>query len=367
MVLAAAFWGIPQGEAKDLPLNTIQLPPGFTISIFASDLEGARSMTLSPNGTVFVGTRIVDGPVYAVVDQNKDGKADRTYVVAKGLDMPNGVAFRDGTLYIAEVGRIVRLEGIEQRLDNPPEPQLVFDRIPYPEHRHHGWKYLAFGPDGYLYFGTGAPCNVCVSPEPFAGIYRIKTDGTGGEMAARGVRNTVGFDWHPGTGEMWFTDNGRDMLGDDIPDDELNRLERTGGHFGFPHCYGANVLDPDMGKADVCASAIPPVQGLGAHVASLGMTFYTGKMFPSEYRGQIFIAEHGSWNRSRRIGYRIVRVRLDGNKAVEHVPFAEGWLNADQRVWGRPVDVLVMPDGSLLVSDDHAGVIYRIAYASPSS
>jgi len=350
-------------EAGELPLGNIKLPPGFHISIYA-EVPKARSMTLGTKGTVFVGNRAGD-KVYAVVDADRDGKADTVYTIASGLDTPNGVAFRDGALYVAEISRILRFDGIEKTLSHPPLPVVV--NVEFPKDKSHGWKFIAFGPDGKLYVPVGAPCNICERSDPvYASITRINPDGTGREIFARGVRNTVGFDWHPRTGELWFTDNGRDWMGDDLPADELNHAPRKGMHFGFPYVHQGDVPDPEYGRGKTLAEFTPPVRRLGPHVAALGMRFYTGKMFPEEYRGHIFIAEHGSWNRSSPLGYRITMVRLSGSQAVSYEPFAEGWLQGRQ-AWGRPVDVLVMPDGALLVSDDKAGVIYRIAYRPPLS
>jgi len=352
------LFGAPQG-GRSLPLEKIKLPPGFEISLYADDVPNARSMTLSPKGTLFVGTRRA-GNVYAVVDTNHDNRADKVYKLAEGLFMPNGVAFRDGALYVAEVYRVLRFDSIEDHLADPPKPVVVNDS--FPKHRHHGWKFIRFGPDGMLYVPVGAPCNVCEREDPrFATIMRMKADGTGLEIFARGVRNSVGFDWDPRTNELWFTDNGRDMMGDDIPPDELNHAPKKGLHFGFPYCHGGDIPDPEFGKERKCSEFTPPAMKLGPHVAALGMRFYTGSMFPDEYRNQIFIAEHGSWNRSIPIGYRVVVVRLENNRAVSKEIFAEGWLQG-RRAWGRPVDVQVMPDGALLVSDDKAGVIYRITY-----
>jgi glucose/arabinose dehydrogenase len=346
-------------SSRDLPVEKIKLPPGFTISIYASDVPGARSMALSPAGTLFVGTRD-EGKVYAIRDLNHDGRADHVVIITRGLNMPNGVAFRDGALYVAEVSRVLRFDDIEARLENPPQPVVVNDS--FPRDRHHGWKFIRFGPDRKLYVPVGAPCNICEpGDERYASILRMNPDGSGLEVFARGIRNTVGFDWHPGTRELWFTDNGRDMLGDDRPPDELNYAPQKGMHFGFPYCHGSNIADPEFGRKHNCSEFTPPAIELGPHVASLGMRFYTGTMFPPEYRNQIFIAEHGSWNRTRPIGYRVTLVQLQGNRAVKYEVFAEGWLEGD-RPWGRPVDVQVMPDGALLVSDDYAGAIYRIAY-----
>ncbi|HWP99434.1 MAG TPA: sorbosone dehydrogenase family protein [Vicinamibacterales bacterium] len=358
LLVAACGAGLP-GQRR-LPLDTIRLPPGFRIEVYADGVENARSLALGPGGVLFVGTRS-EGNVYAVVDRDGDERADRVYTIARGLNMPNGVAVREGALYVAEVNRILRFDDIERRLENPPKPVVVNDTLP--RERHHGWKFIAFGPDGLLYVPVGAPCNICLSEdERFASILRMKPDGTGVEVFAHGVRNSVGFDWHPRTKELWFTDNGRDWLGDNAPPDELNRAPKPGLHFGYPFCHGRDIADPEFGTRRRCSEFVPPVQELGPHVAAVGMRFYTGRMFPPEYHGQIFIAEHGSWNRSTPIGYRVTVVTLDGDRAVAYRPFAEGWLQGS-KAWGRPADVLVMPDGALLVSDDEAGVIYRISYA----
>ena len=344
---------------QELPLHLVTLPPGFVISVFADSVPNARSMTLSPAGTLFVGTRLA-GNVYAIVDHNRDNQADEVITLMQGLNMPNGVAFRDGSLYVAEVNRILRFDDIEARLHNPPQPVVVQDR--FPRDRHHGWKFIRFGPDGWLYVPVGAPCNVCERrDELYASILRLRSDGGSLEVFAHGVRNTVGFDWHPQTQELWFTDNGRDRLGDNVPPDELNHAPRQGLHFGFPYCHGGDIPDPEFGKERRCETFTPPAQKLGPHVAAIGMRFYTGTMFPEPYRQHIFIAEHGSWNRSVPIGYRVTHVRLENNRAVHYEVFAEGWLQGE-KAWGRPADVQVMPDGALLVSDDHAGVIYRISY-----
>ncbi|MHB8771968.1 MAG: PQQ-dependent sugar dehydrogenase [Syntrophales bacterium] len=337
----------------------ISLPPGFRISLYAADVPGARSLALGAKGTLFVGSR-GEGKVYAVLDRNGDGVGDEVITIAKGLNSPNGVAFLGEALYVAEIDRVLRYDGIESRLADPPAPVVVNDL--FPKDRHHGWKFIRFGPDGMLYVPVGAPCNICESDDPrYASIMRMKPDGTGLEVFSRGVRNTVGFDWHPLTKELWFTDNGRDWLGDDRPPDELNRAPAKGMHFGYPYCHGAAILDPEFGKGKSCTAYTPPALELGAHVASLGMRFYRGTLFPAAYRNQIFIAEHGSWNRSEATGYRITLARLEGSRAVKYEVFAEGWLRGGS-VSGRPVDVQEMPDGSLLVSDDRAGVIYRISY-----
>lgn len=342
-----------------LPLDQIKLPPGFSISVYADDVPNARSLALGKNGTLFVGTR-GGSEVYAVVNKNGDQKADEVITIATGLTAPNGVAFRDGSLYVAEVSRILRYDNIEANLANPPKPVVVTDKLP--REMHHGWKYIAFGPDGWLYVPVGAPCNVCeADPNRYAAILRMQPDGSQMEVFARGVRNTVGFDWHPQTKELWFSDNGRDMLGDDLPSCELNRAPKAGMHFGFPYCHQGDTPDPEFGSKRQCSEFVAPEVNLGAHVAPLGVRFYTGNMFPAAYRNSVFVAEHGSWNRSKKSGYKIKRVSINekGEKTTDI--FAEGWLNG-QRNWGRPVDMLIMPDGAMLLSDDQNGVVYRISY-----
>jgi len=344
-------------HADRLPIEGIRLPPGFEISVFADNVENARSMALGKSDVLFVGTRSA-GKVYAL--RYRHGRASQILTIASGLNMPNGVAFRDGSLYIAEVNRILRLDNIEAQLERPPEPVVVSRR--YPADTHHGWKFIRFGPDGWLYVPVGAPCNIC-EPDPvrYALISRIRPDGSGYEVFARGVRNSVGFDWHPETRELWFTDNGRDWLGDDLPSDELNHAPRAGMHFGYPFCHQGDTPDPEFGRGRGCSEFTPPAVKLGAHVAALGMRFYTGSMFPAEYRHNIFIAEHGSWNRSEKTGYRVQRVQLSSNGKIKSEVFAEGWLDGNS-AWGRPVDIEVLGDGSLLISDDRAGAIYRISY-----
>lgn len=347
------------GANPPLPLE-ISLPPGFHIGYYADNVPNARSMALSPNGTLFVGTLGV-GNLYAIRDTNQDYVADEVITLAQGMNSPNGVAFRDGALYVAEINRILRYDDIEANLPNLPEPVIINDG--YPSDFAHGWKFIRFGPDGRLYVPVGAPCNVCATADtPYGKITSLAADGTDYQIYADGVRNSVGFDWQPETGVLWFTDNGRDGMGDDVPPDELNRAPAAGLHFGFPYCHGGTIPDPEFGGGRSCDEFTPPAQTLGPHVAALGMRFYTGNLFPAEYHNQIFIAEHGSWNRSVPIGYRVTLVRLEGDEAISYEPFAEGWLAEDGQVGGRPVDVQVMPDGSLLVSDDTAGAIYRIWY-----
>ena len=341
--------------------SSIKLPAGFKIEVYASNIPNARSMALSESGILFVGTRSA-GNVYALIDSDKDFKVDEVITIASGLNMPNGVDLKDGDLYVGEVSRIIKFNDIEANLRNNPKYTVVRDD--FPTDRSHGWKFIKFAPDGKLYVPVGAPCNICLKEnedERYASIARMNSDGSDFEVFAKGIRNTVGFDWHPKTNELWFTDNGRDMLGDNIPPDELNCAPVRGLHFGYPFLHGENILDPEFGSRGDTSLYTKPVQELGPHVAALGMQFYTGKMFPSEYKNQIFIAEHGSWNRSEKIGYRISLVRLNGNKSISYEPFAEGWLNGDT-VSGRPVDIELMPDGSMLVSDDYGNAIYRITY-----
>ncbi len=339
--------------ATALPLSSLTLPPGFRIELFAR-VPNARQMALGKT-MLFVGS-MREGKVYAIPLQG----LRKPVVIADNLKMPVGVAFRDGDLYVSAVNRIVRLRNIEARVKQPPRLEVV--SAAYPGDTHHGWKFIAFGPDGKLYVPVGAPCNICEpDPDRFAVITRLDVASGKIEVVARGVRNSVGFDWNPQNGELWFTDNGRDWLGDEAPPDELNRVSQPGQHFGYPYCHGGTIADPEWGQFRRCDEFVPPVQNLGAHVASLGMRFYSGKAFPARYRNAVFIAEHGSWNRSRKSGYRVSVVRLKDNRAVSYEPFVSGWKSGES-AWGRPADVLSMPDGSLLVSDDQAGAIYRITY-----
>jgi len=341
-------------SASSLP--NITLPAGFSIKVYA-EVPNARSLCRNGN-TVYIGS--MSGKVYAVTDADGDGTADHVYTIASGLDTPNGVAFRDGNLYVAEVSRILRFDDIEHHFDNPPAYKVVYDKLP--KDKHHGWKFIAFGPDGKLYVPVGAPCNICLQENPvYASITRMNPDGTGFEVFANGIRNSVGFDWDPATKELWFTDNGRDNLGDSIPSDELNHAPQAGMHFGYPFCHQGDIPDPEFGKQRKCSEFTPPDVKLGAHVASLGLRFYTGSMFPEEYRNGIFVAEHGSWNRTVPDGYRVMFVRKQNGKMVAE-NFATGWLNKSGDVSGRPVDVCVMSDGALLVSDDKSGRVYRISY-----
>ena len=342
-------------SAQELPLDRIKLPPGFEISLYAKVPE-ARSLALGEQGTVFVGTR--RSAVYAIVA--RQNAKPEVVEVADGLNVPNGVAVRNGALYVAEISRILRFDNIEANLRNPPKPVVVTDS--YPRDTHHGWKYIAFGPDGWLYVPVGAPCNIC-EPDPgrYALISRIKPDGSGYEVYARGIRNSVGFDWDPLTKELWFNEHGRDMMGDDMPADELNHAPRAGLHFGYPYCHQGDTPDSEYGRQRKCEEFTPPALKQGGHVAADGLKFYTGKMFPAEYHNRIFIAQHGSWNRSKKSGYRVISVAVKDGKAEKSEVFAQGWME-NERAWGRPVDVLVLADGSLLISDDTADAVYRVTY-----
>ena len=344
-------------SSSGLPLERIQLPPGFHISLFAANVENARSMAWNGKDTLYVGTRS-EGNVYALIDSDGDYQVDKRYVIADDLSMPNGIVYHQGDLYVAEVNRILKYKNIDSHKHQSPEPLVIYDGLP--DESHHGWRYLNLGPDNRLYVSIGAPCNIC-DEKDYAVIARLNLDGSGFEIIARGIRNSVGFTWHPETKELWFTDNGRDMLGDDLPPDELNRVTKMGQHFGYPYCHGGFLLDPEYGEGKTCSNYVAPEQKLAAHAASLGLHIYSGRQFPESYKGNIFIAEHGSWNRSKKIGYRISLVKLKNNKAVAYENFATGWLR-NESAWGRPVDIKTLPDGSLLVSDDRANAIYRIYY-----
>jgi glucose/arabinose dehydrogenase len=365
-VVAAALGAAAPAVAAP-QLDKLRVPAGFRVELLTDAVANARQMTLgrsaADKGIVYVGSASA-GKVYAV-EYEASGRAN-VRTIAAGLQLPTGVAYRDGALFVGAGARVLRLDGIDDKLAAPPAPVLVSDR--FPSDTHHGRRFIAFGPDAKLYVSVGAPCNVCLPDDRHGVIERMNVDGSAIETVARGVRNSVGFDWSPVDRTLWFTDNGRDMLGDDVPADELNRVTRTGEHFGFPFCHQGDVPDPEFGAQRPCSDSTAPAAKLGAHVAALGMRFYGGGLFPAAYRGNIFIAEHGSWNRSRKSGYQVVRVAVDGQgRAGPAEPFLQGFLQVDgngrESVWGRPADVLPLPDGSLLVSDDLAGAIYRIRYA----
>ena len=361
---------LAQGANGQTPNHWI-VPAGFQVTVFADSVQNAREMALGPRGTVFVGSMFA-GKVYALVDRNGDHKADRVVVIASGLNQPNGVAMHNGALYVATNSKLLRFDDIERHLDSPPTPVVVRDSLPNPS-AGHTWKFIAFGPDNRLYMSVGAPCNVCLTQPLVATIVRMKPDGSDLEVFAAGVRNSVGFDWHPTTHEMWFTDNGRDMLGDDVPNDELNVAWKPGMHFGFPFCHEGSVPDPEFGAQRACSTTEPPVQKLGAHVAALGITFYTGDMFPASYKNAVIIAEHGSWNRTVPSGYRVMVAHTDGRRVTSYEPLLEGFMpgmgagapggrGATRAALGRPVDVLQMPDGSILISDDTGNRLLRLSY-----
>lgn len=361
-ILTLAFMPLsPVSQATDLPLEQLQLPADYQIEV-AARVDNARQLALAGKShgqrILFVGSRRA-GKVVALKDSNRDGRYDQQYLIARGLDLPSGVTVRGQDLYVAALDKIWRYPNIVSRLENPPKPELVTDNLP--DDTHHGWKYLRFGPDGWLYLNIGAPCNICLSRDPrFASIIRLNPQTGEQQIVAAGVRNSVGFTWHPRDTSLWFTDNGRDHMGDDIPDDELNRLSQPGEHFGYPFIHANGIKDPRYGR-QAQGPYTAPMLGLGAHVAPLGLSFYTGNQFPDATHNTLFIAEHGSWNRSLKVGYKVTRVDTRDGKVVGHQTFISGWLRG-QRHWGRPVDVITDHDGSLLISDDYAGAIYRVRY-----
>src|SRR3989440_2190237 len=349
--------------AKDLPVDKLKVPAGFKVEVWAEGIPEARSLALGDKGTVFVSNRVSKN-VYAVVDRN--GKRE-VKTIFQGLNSPNGVAFSKGTLYVAERDKITRHDGIEDKLDNPGAGKVVIDGLDPTNQPGHFWKFLAMGPDGKLYFNIGAPGNIVMPSYMQASIMRVDPNKGVLESVALGVRNSVGFDWHPKTKELWFTNHARDWLGNDLPHDTLHRVTRKGVHFGYPFCHQGDTLDPEFGKNRSCAEFAPPALKLGAHIAPLGMRFYTGKMFPAEYQNNIFIAMRGSWNRTIKQGYNVTRVSFDSDGKPKMEPFLTGFLmdeKADPPMWGRPNDVMVMRDGSLLVSDDQNGIIYRVSYGT---
>jgi glucose/arabinose dehydrogenase len=365
--VATQLRGIPAppfaAPPDQLPTPHLKLPKGFKIEVYASGIPNARSLRLGDKGTVFVSNRQLD-KVYAIVD--KHGKRE-AIVIASGLDRPNGLAFRNGTLYIAEGTQISKLEHIEDHLDNPPKPVVIYND--FLNHQSHGWKFMGLGPDNKLYVNVGSPCNICEPPETNGQLRRINLDGSSPEAVVRGVRNSVGFDWHPKTKELWFTDHGRDWAGDKGVEDELNKVSKPGGFYGFPYCHNHNTPDPDVKKPNPCEVVTKPVALLGAHAAGMGIKFYTGKMFPAEYQNTAFIARKGSWNREKPNGFDVVNVRIgdDGKAAIR--PFMTGFNESKEayKFWGRPAYIAQMPDGALLVSDEQVGAIYRVSYQKPKA
>ena len=336
-------------------LKSIKLPPGFKISVYAQGVNSARQMAWGDKGTLFVGSFGV-GTVYAITDGGKTVKP-----IITGLKMPTGLAFRDGALYVADIDKILKYENAEASLDKMPTAKVVYDDMP--SYAAHGWKYLTFDKSGWLYVPFGPPCNECLPPTSLSQVRRVNPATGEAELVAIGVRNSVGGDIDPRTGDYWFTENARDWISDDLPSDKLNRIAKIGSHYGYPYCHQGDMPDPKYAMGHKCAEFVPPVMKLGAHVAPLGMKFYTGKQFPAEYANNILIAEHGSWNRHKYQGGRIMRVVTgpDGKNARQEV-FATGWINGDQSYTGRPADIVMAADGSVLVADDWAGAIYRISY-----
>ena len=338
----------------------LHVPQGFRISLFADHVPRARTMALGPDGTIYVGSQDL-GVVYAVQDQDGDGVAELQRVLLKGLDEPNGVAVVGDSLFVAEISRVTRFGPLGQPgFENNPATMVYQD---LPHETHHAYKMIKKGPDGDLYMAIGVPCNVCEPEDPRYGtIVRLHSDGTQPQRLAKGIRNSMGIDWDPETKDLWFTDNGRDGLGDDIPPDELNHLNQAGLDFGFPHCFGKELLDPDMGHPNDCQLSTPPAFEFKAHVAPLGLHFYEGQSFPKGYKHQLFIAQHGSWNRSQPSGYQVTTVTFDDQRnPLTETPLVTGWLGPHGEIYGRPVDFLELKDGSLLISDDKAGVIYRLS------
>ena len=353
---------LTETPASEIPISKLQLPKGFKAEIWASGLPGGRAMAFSDSGKkVYVGTRAL-GRVYEVTDY--DDRRNVRVLVDK-LTQPSGVAFNKGSLYVFAIDKVLRYDGIEANPGADPVDMTAAFKLP--KEQHHNWKYVKFGPDGKLYVPFGAPCNICEVSYEYAQIRRYNRDGSGIQVIATGVRNTVGFDWHPKTRELWFTDHGRDWMGDNGPEDELNRLSKVGQHFGFPHCHASGVVDPDVKKADACKGVTMPVTTMGPHAAVMGIHFYTGKMFPAEYQGVPFVARKGSWNRTTKFGYDVVTVRAgDDGKGAKIVPFMTGFMDPkDDSFWGRPAYIAQMKDGSLLVSDEQLGAIYRISYSAP--
>lgn len=345
-------------SAQNIPLQLLHLPPHYQISVYASGLASARQLAVGSKGTIFVGTR--DDKVYAL--QNVPNKPPRVYIIAKGLNRPNGVAFYHGSLYVAETQRIIRYNDIENHLDHPPVPIVIRDH--FSTAQRHGLRYISFGPDNKLYLSLGAPCNVCEPESPNGTITRMNPDGSQFEIYAQGVRDSVGFDWHPETWHLWFSDNGRDEMGDDIPPDKFNVAPKNGLHFGFPYYHAKGLPDPVYGKRFPESKFTPPTYALPAHVAALGVKFGQGNNPPSrDTKGNraAYVAEHGSWNRSSKVGYQVVRLWVNQDKVVNSEIFVNGWLQG-QQAWGRPVDVLALADGTLLISDDVANVVYRVVY-----
>ena len=343
-------------EGKSV-LERLKVPKGFSISVYADDLQNARQMAISPNGVVYVGS-FRAGKLYALKDENNDGIAEKRWLLAEGLNLPTGIAYHQGDLYVAVIDKILRFVDVDKHLDKP-KSTVFYDK--FPSDKHHGWKYLSFSPQGKMIVPVGVPCNICEVDERYGRIFSMDMKTKALTTIAEGVRNSVGFDFHPQTGELWFSDNGRDMMGDDIPPCEINRVSEQGQHFGYPYIHGDDVIDPEFGKGKNPGDYVKPALSLGAHVAPLGIHFYRGNQFPKQYKNQLFVAEHGSWNRSKKAGYKVMLATVKDNKVVKYEDFMSGFM-ANEETYGRPVAFLAMPDGSLLVSDDYAHQIYRVKW-----
>lgn len=356
-------------SVQALPLDKLKLPEGYKISVYAESVKNARQMAVSENGMVIVGSRDA-GLVHALLDKDSDGQAETVVKIAEGLNMPSGLAIYQGDLYVAEVSRILKYADIEKNYAKLGKPEVVVDGLP--TEKHHGWKYIDFGPDNWLYVPVGAPCNICETnggekfdnPD-YASILRFNLATGEKQLVAKGVRNSVGFDWHPQTNKLWFSDNGRDMMGDDIPPCEINAVDTAGQHFGYPYFHGGTIADPEFGQGKNMADYVAPKLNLMAHVAPLGIHFYQGKMFAPEMQNRLFVAEHGSWNRSQKSGYRVMMATVVNGEVTAYQPFVDGWLESDNTAWGRPAAITSLADGSVLIADDFANVIYRVSYQAP--
>jgi glucose/arabinose dehydrogenase len=353
------IWAFIPGDTNGDELDRINVPEGFEISYFATDVKEARSLAVAENGWVFVSTRR-HGSVYALKDNDGDGKADVKITLVEDWNQPNGIVIHGNDLYVAEIHRIHKFSGIVEHPDKSISSRVIYDDLP--EHKHHGWRYINIGPDEKLYTAIGAPCNICLREEPhFASISRMNLDGSEFEVVQHGIRNSVGFDWHPETNHLWFTDNNRDWLGDDLPACELNVAIKDGEHFGYPFCHQGDLPDPKFGKMRSCDEFKKPAQNLVAHSAPLGLCFLGGVNVPPSFKKRLLIAEHGSWNRTTPVGYRIAMVDIQKDKASNYQVFADGWLHGSDK-YGRPVDICAYTDGGLLVSDDFNNAIYKIDY-----
>lgn len=352
-------------QVQSQELDKLVLPDGFSIEVYAK-VRNARQMSLGDDGTVYVGTRSrAGGRIFAIPDADGDGKADEVITIAGGLKTPSGLTYHNGDLYIGAISRIYKISNITNNFRDNPDPEVFYADLP--DKTHHGWKFLEFGPDGLLYIPIGAPCNICEPDEEFASMNTmdINNPDAGITQYAKGIRNTVGFDWDPATGDLWFTDNGGDGLGDEMPADELNRAPTSGLHFGYPYIHQGDTQDPKFGEGKSPADYTPPAQKLAPHAGAIGMAFYKGDMFPEKYKNNIIIAEHGSWNRTDEAGHTghmLTLVTIEDGKAVNYEPFITGFLQNNE-AWGRPSDVLELKDGSLLVADDDADVVYRVTYS----